>query len=86
MRYAKHEYENTEFYEPDEDITNHQQKVVKTRKEHKCYTCQSVIKLGDGALLEKCFMDGKPQSAYTCLNCCDKWLNAIMGKKVKEGQ
>jgi len=77
MKYPKSEYEETEFYPSDEEITNHQQKIVKTRKPHKCVNCQKEIKQGENALRETGFLDGQPLSCYTCIECCDKWLDEI---------
>jgi hypothetical protein len=79
MKYLKEDYEETEFYSPDEDMQNHKQRVVKTRIEHKCCQCQQVINPGEMALLETCFLDG-PQSAHTCIPCCDKWLDEVEGE------
>jgi hypothetical protein len=36
--------------------------------------CEKEIQIGDHALLEKGFMDGKPVSSYTCLPCIEVWL------------
>lgn len=78
MKYTKEVYEETEFYAPDEDISCHIQKIVKVRKEHKCRSCQKDIKAGENALCEKGFIDGQPHSAYTCIDCCDKWLDEVL--------
>ena len=77
MKYPKSEYEKTEFYMGDEEITNHRQKIVKAKKLHECAGCQREIKLGENVLREKGFMDGYPVSCYTCIECCDKWLDEI---------
>ena len=78
MKYPKIVYEQTEFYSPDEEIENHVQKIVKVRTSHDCCQCQSVISPGDMSRLETCFMDG-PKRAYTCIACCDKWIDHISG-------
>jgi hypothetical protein len=77
VKYLKEDYEQTEFYGPDEDLLNHQQKIVKTRKDHKCCQCQKTIKPSENALRETGFIDNQPVSAYTCIDCCDKWLDEI---------
>jgi hypothetical protein len=77
MKYSKETYEQTEFYCPDEELSNHKQKIVKTRKEHKCCQCQKHIEKQNYALYETGFLDYKPVSAYTCLECCDKWLEEL---------
>lgn len=79
MKYPKGVYEKTDFYMVDEEITNHKQKIVKTRKSHKCVDCQEEIKERAYALYETGFMDGEPVSCYTCIECCDKWLDEIEG-------
>ena len=77
MKYPISEYEETEFYLPDDEVVNHQQKIVKTRKPHKCCNCQKEIKPSEYALRETGFMDGQPVSCYTCIECCDEWLDEI---------
>lgn len=75
MKYDKEMYLDSGFYEGDEDIVNHKEKIVKCRKSHKCMGgCENEIKTGDHALLETGFMDGSPISSYTCLPCIEKWL------------
>lgn len=79
MKYQLSEYMETEFYMGDEEILNHQQKVVKVRKAHRCVSCQKEIQKGENALYESGFMDAQPVSCYTCIDCCDKWLDEING-------
>lgn len=79
MKYPISEYEETEFYPPDDEIVHHRQKVVKVRKPHKCVDCQKEIKPGEYALRETGFMDDGPVSCYTCIECCDEWLDEING-------
>ena len=75
MKYGAELYVYSGIYsEVDSEITNHKEKLVKCRKIHKCATCQSEIKVNDHALLETGFMDGKPVSCYTCLQCIEEWL------------
>jgi len=78
MKYSKKIYESTEFYGSDEDTQYETQKVVKVRKDHECCNCGETIKIGENALYETCFLDG-PKQCYTCITCCDKWLDEIMG-------
>ena len=77
MKYLIEDYEQTEFYEPDEDISNHKQKIVKVRKMHKCAICQKDIQIGEQALRESGFMDREPVSCYTCIPCLDRWFDEI---------
>lgn len=82
MKYSSEFYTQTAFYSPDEEMSNYQQRVIKTRKDHKCCNCQENIKQGEMAVLETCFIDEAPKSAYTCTDCCDKFLDQIY--EVKE--
>jgi len=77
VKYAKEFYDETEFYGGDEDLLNHQQKIVKVRKEHYCCNCGKIIEVGKSSLCETGFLDGQPQRAYTCVDCLDKWLDEI---------
>lgn len=77
MKYDKDAYEQTEFFEPDEEIRCHKQKIVKVRKEHLCCQCGGVIEKGSMALLESGFMEERACNAYSCIACCDKWLDEI---------
>lgn len=77
MKYSIEDYEQTEFYELDEDISNHKQKIVKVRKMHKCAICQKNIQIGEQALRETGFMDNMPVYCYTCIACCDEWLDEL---------
>lgn len=80
MKYPISEYEETEFYPPDEEIVNHRQKVVKVRKPHKCCNCQAEIQKGENAIRETGYMYDGPVSCYICISCCDKWLDEINGE------
>jgi hypothetical protein len=76
MKYKPEDYIDSGFYSGDfEDIENKTEKVVKCRKPHECMGgCDTEIKAGEYAFLEKGFLDGKPVSSYTCLPCIDTWL------------
>lgn len=86
MKYSKDVYEDTEFYGADDEISNHKQKVVKVRKNYNCCQCQNEIKVGDNALCETGFFDGNPCRAYTCIACCDKWLDEIYDEEGESGE
>lgn len=47
----------------------HRQEVVKTRKPHKCYECQTEIPVGKKALFVFSVYDGETYSHYTCGRC-----------------
>lgn len=76
MKYDEELYLDSGLYDADMDvdILGHKEKIVKCRKEHTCNACQRTIKVGEQALYESGFMDGKPLSSYTCLECIEKWL------------
>ena len=77
MKYDKEMYLDSGFYDGglgDDDIENHQEKVVKCRKIHKCSACETEIPVGEYALRETGFMDGEPLSCYTCIPCIEAWL------------
>jgi len=75
MKYKPQDYIDSGFYsDMDDDIKDKKEKVVKCRKLHKCSTCESEIAIGEHALREAGFMDGKPVSCYTCLPCIEAWL------------
>lgn len=74
MKYSKEMYLNSGLYSEEDDIENYQEKIVKCRKPHKCSGCENTISVGDEALRETGFMDGKPVSNYVCLPCIEAWL------------
>jgi len=81
MKYKPEDYIDCGFYGDDTEIENHSEKVVTCRKPHQCANCQKQIEIGDYALAESGFMDGKPVRSYTCLPCIDEWLDIINGVK-----
>jgi len=83
MKYAKEVYENSDYYGSDEDIVNHKQKIVKVRKQHECCQCEKSIEVKANALCETGFVDGMPARAYTCIDCCDKWIVETEGEEAE---
>lgn len=79
MKHTKEDYLNSGFYDGDDsDIENYKKKIVTCRKPHNCNGgCDGVIKIGEDALLETGFIDGKPVTCHTCLHCIDKWLGFL---------
>lgn len=82
MRYRPNEYIGCGIYDGDDsEIRNHQEKLVKCRKQHICGGCGKQIMPGDTALLETGFEpDLGPVSCYTCIPCIDDWLDTIHQK------
>lgn len=79
LKYPIDDYLDCDFYGGDnEGIDNYTSKVVKCRKSHECACgCNTVIEVGQYAMLEKGFMDGEPVSIYTACTCIDKWLDEL---------
>lgn len=87
MKYKPEDYITSDFYggDMDCDVQNIKNRVVKCRKPHKCMGgCDTEIKVGEFALLETGFIEGKPVSSYTCLPCVDVWLDRVNGVYEKE--
>jgi len=80
MKYKPEQYsiQDTGFYsDADSEIENYKEKLVKCRKPHKCMGgCDKEILVGEYAIRETVFMDGKPLSAYTCTDCLD-WIGEL---------
>lgn len=77
LKYSKELYEDCDFYggDMDCDIDITMKKIVRCRKPHDCMGgCEGTIPAGDYALCERGFMDNKPVSCYTCIDCLDKWI------------
>lgn len=77
MKYAEEKYIGTGIYSMDEDILNYKEKIVKCRKNHQCVQCGVNIEKGEKSLYESGFLDGMPVSAYTCIECVEKWIEEI---------
>ena len=62
-------------------MQNHHEKLVKTRKVHKCAYCQKDIPKGDYAVNESAIFpyEGGWQSCYICENCVNEWLDKTKG-------
>lgn len=85
MKYKTEDYLDSGFYSGDEDLENHKENIVKCRKPHECMGgCGKEIKVGENALLETGFLDGKPVSCYTCLPCIEAWLEENEMVKLEE--
>lgn len=58
------------------DIRCHEIKIVKTRKEHKCFFADPHdIPVGQLVRYEKALVDGEWGSVYVCLPCMDKYFD-----------
>ena len=68
----------------DVDVSCQSVKIVTARKEHPCWLGLSpdskphTIKPGGRARYEHALFEGEWCSYYVCLNCMDKWLDAVL--------
>lgn len=83
MKYDKKIYNTITVYRISEEEKCHTQKLVKTRKEHKCCNCKKIIKSNKFAIRETCIYDKKRVSSYTCTNCADSYYDDI---EIEKGQ
>jgi len=74
MKKPKEFYNNFRLYEDrDSWMVNWSSRIVKTRKIHHCYNCDTDILKGSEALLETAIDPDKGFcSNYTCSKCVDK--------------
>lgn len=82
QKYTDKEYLDAEYFEPDEEITNHAMKIVTTRTEHECSSVfvghPHVIPPNTKAILETAIhADDGRVSNYLCLSCADQWLDHV---------
>ena len=76
MKREKSYYNNFRIYiDRDSWITAWKSRIVKTRKIHHCYNCDTDIPISSEALLETGIdPDTGPVSAYTCSKCVDEYV------------
>lgn len=87
MKYKPEDYSlmDSGFYGFDDtEIKNYKEKLVKCRKPHKCTSCEKEIPVGNHAIRETGFMDGKPMTNYVCTDCMDEWLDELLADEVEE--
>jgi len=79
MKYKKEVYEELSLFDGDRDsdFEDVSQKIVKTRKLHKCMDCEAEIPVGDNALSLTAIGDGGFVTIYSCIPCLDKWLDEL---------
>ncbi len=71
------------YFGPDDETSNHQVKLVKTRKEHQCMGTdpqhdEEMIPAGSMAICETAIhVDMGRVSCYVCLPCADEWVSEI---------
>lgn len=76
MKYDEELYISSGIYAGDMDgkLEIREEKIVRCRKPHICMSCQREIAAGKHAVCERGFLDNKPVSGYTCLECIESWL------------
>ena len=83
-------YTDSGFWEPDEDVIDQNEKVVKCRKQHNCVggmrTCQGQIQKGEHAVRCEAIIRGEGRkSCYVCFPCIEWWLEES-GQVIKENE
>ena len=58
--------------------------LVKTRKEHKCMYCGTMIPKGDFCLSERGFMDNEPFLIHYCLDCVEEEMDVWNHKRDRD--
>ena len=74
MKKPKEWYNDLFLYDDrDSNFRNHYSRIVKTRKIHHCYNCDTDIPIGSEALRETAIdPDIGRVSSYTCAKCVDR--------------
>lgn len=87
MKYPKSWYIDSGIFEPDMDgnMEHRHEKLVKTRKVHKCAYCKKDIPKGELAVNESAIFphEGGWKSCYICQKCIAEWLDETRGKLCK---
>ena len=77
MKYPEEMYIGSEiFSEGMDDYESHfEEKIVKTRKSHKCCICEKEFPIGEKMLMQKALVEDMGWcSCYICLPCVEHWL------------
>ena len=77
MKYPEEMYIDSQIFAGDMDgsESNFEEKIVKTRKPHKCCVCEKEFPSGEKMLMQKAVVDDMGWcSCYICLPCIEKWL------------
>ena len=77
MKYSEETYIDSQFFMSDMDGSerNLTEKIVKTRKLHKCCVCEKEIQKGEKMLMQKAVIEDLGwRSCYICLPCVEQWL------------
>jgi len=87
MKYKRYIYERNYLSPIDRDVEvlNKVAKLVTTRKAHFCWVCRKTFPKNTAMVCERAFVDGKPGSCYTCIDCIDDFIeeNEIIAEEGK---
>ena len=77
MKYPEEMYIDSQIFAGDMDgsESNFEEKIVKTRKSHKCCICEKEFTIGEKMLMQKALVEDMGWcSCYICLPCVEQWL------------
>ena len=77
MKYPEEMYMDSQIFAGDMDgsESNFEEKIVKTRKPHKCCVCEKKFPKGEKMLMQRAIVEDMGWcSCYICLPCIEQWL------------
>ena len=77
MKYPEEMYIDSQIFAGDMDgsESNFEEKIVKTRKPHKCCVCEKKFPKGEKMLMQRAIVEDMGWgSCYICLPCIEQWL------------
>ena len=77
MKYPEEMYIDSQIFAGDMDgsESNFEEKIVKTRKPHKCCVCEKKFPKGEKMLMQRAIVEYMGWcSCYICLPCIEQWL------------
>lgn len=77
MKYPEEMYIDSQIFAGDMDgsESNFEEKIVKTRKSHKCCVCEMEFSNGEKMLMQRAIVEDMGWcSCYICLPCIEQWL------------
>lgn len=87
MKYPREMYIDSQIFSGDREgsESNFSEKIVKTRKQHKCCFCGKEIDSGNDMVMQSAIIDGKGwRNCYICLPCIEEWLEESGQVEVEE--
>ena len=89
MKYPEEMYIGSQIFAGDMDGSenNFTEKVVKSRKSHKCCVCEKEFSKGEKMLMQRAIVEDMGwRSCYICLPCVEKWLEESGQVDGKDGR